>query len=334
MPWVMEHLPADIQSQLDRPITSPCLNKDRQMYERLRAELALNPSLPFDPTFRSTSENCSISTTAREILLRGFVDDPDRGIDQNLPDSYDPMGERAWMGGTTGTTSQGFRHMYFGGWKLAHPIITFQIPLHATGEAPNRTQLLFDKARELFATGETAWGWRLVAWSLHYVQDLAQPFHSVQILTPRWVPWADLFMGPSVFVAQGTRIVANYHWAYEYLTLEELQTKEPILTECLTDPKSAANLVMNGNERLLALSQARASIELGAELGKALMGVFGEHLMDEEVDLVHGHGTPDYRALAQARTAEHEALDRVSCKALSNAILISDELITRATRTH
>jgi len=47
-----------------------------------------------------------------------------------------------WMGGETGPTSQGFRHMFFGGVDWQHPIQTFQIPFHSIGQAPERFEIL------------------------------------------------------------------------------------------------------------------------------------------------------------------------------------------------
>lgn len=247
MPWILGSLASDVLARLKTPIQAPCLNEDRRMYLELRSRLALNPSLDFDQMkLKPTADSCKKTTTALEILARGFVDDPDQGMDRDLPDSADPDHERTWMGGKTGPSSQGFRHMYFGGWKLSRPIETFQIPTHAIGQAPVRAQVMADEARRLFAAGKTAWGWRVISWELHYLQDLAQPFHSVQILSPRMLNLGVLLAHPGnfgAFVQDTTRVVTNYHWAYEGLVLQELRlgARSP-LAGCLTDSAHEANI--------------------------------------------------------------------------------------------
>jgi len=93
-------------------------------------------------------------------LLRLSVEDPDHGIDRDLPDSADPNDDRKFMGGTKGASSQGFRHMYWPGWDLKRPITTFQYPPHALGQSPDRIELLANEARERLRKGDTVWGLR------------------------------------------------------------------------------------------------------------------------------------------------------------------------------
>lgn len=334
MPWVLSNLPPELEKRLDEKIKAPCPEQDRRTYEKLKTQLRLNPKASFDDLkLQPTAADCTRPTSPREILLRGFVDDPDAGLDQDLPDTDDPRHERDWMGGKTGVTSQGFRHMYFGGWKLSRPIETFQIPLHAVGQAPERTQIMADAARNLFSAGEAAWGWRALAWEMHYVQDLAQPFHAVQMLSPRMIQWSSLARGPKTFISEGTRTVGNYHWAYEGLTFHELRlgSASP-LADCLRASESHANVhpSPSDSEQELALEQAKASVSLGSQLGRELMPFFGSQLKNPGVDLARDQGTPDYEVLARSQLPAHQRIDAVSCAALSNAIRLSDELISRA----
>ena len=328
MPWVLASLPPGIRAELNRPLKAPCLADDLKMYERLQKSLDLNPSLSFEQMhLKSTAENCKRPVTAADILSRGFVDDPDQGMDRDLPDSADLAGDRKWMGGKTGPTSQGFRHMYFGGWSLRRPIETFQIPMRASGQAPQRAQVMENMARELFKSGDTAWAWRVVCWELHFLQDLGQPFHAVQVPSWRMLPWS------KDFIHETTRIIGNYHWAYEGITLEELRLGEGSpLSACLHDvhKQATVRLPFSGSARDEALAIARASVALGSDIGEAVMSAFGESLKAPGVDLPRHQQVPDYKSMIANPTAGNLELNRQSCHALSNAVLVSQRIIDQS----
>jgi hypothetical protein len=328
MPWVLGGLSPAVRGELQRPIPSPCGEEDRRIYSELQIKLDLNRERSFEQSLKPTVENCHAPTTALEILSRGFVDDPDQGMDRDLPSSADPHGDRAWMGGTHGSTSQGFRHMFFGGWSFAHPLETFQIPFHAVGQAPERAQIMADASRELFREGKEAWAWRVLAWELHYLQDLTQPFHAVEILDPRMIPWTHI----GHFVAESTRAIVNYHWAYESLVLTELRAEgaSPLKT-CLKEPVSSATFDPSvfDSEHNLALGIAHASVEGGKALGQALVAEFGSRLKDSGVDLPDNQGVPDYLRMVREDSTTLQNLDRQTCHALANAILVSQRIIVQ-----
>ena len=301
------------------------------MYQKLSAELDLNPKAELPPTMASS---------ALQLLRDGAVDDPDRGIDQDLPDSADPQDYRQWMGGKSGPTSQGFRHMYFGGWKLAHPIETFQVPLHPIGMAPARVQAMMDHAQEELKRGNTAWGFRLLAWTLHYAQDLAQPFHAVQIVSTKMVPWLDFFKEPGHgFVAETTRTIANYHYAFEQYTLFRLsQTGQMTFMRCLRAPEHYSNLEITGTEtpEELAHRIAEASIRIAHEIGTAEVALFGYKPMEKGIDLPRGQGSLDYAqySLKNGLAVPRARMERSTCTALANAAYASRILIERFTDIH
>ncbi|OFZ21074.1 MAG: hypothetical protein A2X94_07010 [Bdellovibrionales bacterium GWB1_55_8] len=258
-----------------------------------------------------------------------FADEPDKGMDQNLDASFDPLNERRWMGGTTGSTSQGFRHMYFGGWRVSQPLTTFQVPTQAIGQAPNRVLETARDARKLLGEGNRAEGLRRLAWSGHYLQDLAQPFHSVQIVHWRMVPWGAIGAWPPAkgfenLVKETTRTISNYHWAYEGYVLYHL--KEGAFDSCLNDPAMitiqapATALSSPDYPRELALAVADASVELAPELGRAEMEKYGTRLKESEIDLAHDKGNVEY-------TPRSAALDQVTCKALANAARATELLV-------
>ena len=265
--------------------------------------------------------------------MRRHVGDPDNGMDANLDDSWDPLDERKWMGGTKGPTSAGFRHMYFGGWQLAHPIATFQIPPKAIGQAPERVAETAAEAKRLLHAAlneeSRADGFKKLGWSFHYAQDLAQPFHSVQILTPRMIPWKELLAWPpkrgfEKLVREATRTVSNYHWAYEGYVRHRLgMTESGVLQKCVAQSKVYANVDLEEvqSPKELAHAVSRASVRLGPKLGGAVIEFFGKDLMSADYDLPNGKGHVDYAALAtRAELTEHRAkLEQVTCAALANA---------------
>jgi hypothetical protein len=370
MPAILSELPGPAGSSLARLIQAPCPDDDRRIYQRLAKELRLNPTVEVKPT----DQGACIRTqpiTGREIIT-AFVDEPDEGMDQNLPgprEEFDPQDAAKWMGGTSGPTSAGFRHMYFGGWQLWHPIHTFQIPAGAIGYAPERAALMANKARELIAKGgvETAWGYRVLAWSIHYLQDLSQPFHAVQIPHLNMVPWYALLQWPpsagfADLVKETTRTIANYHWSFEHYTYYRLtakiggvgaaQERHSVYAACMEKPdKMPSDSGVSGetravlledphrgeflaDPRLLAERVAKASVQIGAETGAANMKFFGPGLKDRSVDIPNGKGERDYAEmnLSPDLVDARAELTRITCRALGNASVATRTMIQYATQ--
>jgi hypothetical protein len=345
---------------LDKLHPAPCPADDQRIYEQLSTELQLNPK-PRVPLVPTAPEACGSLhlVSGREILAGDFVDEPDHGMDQDLPgpvENFDPQDAARWMGGTQGKTSTGFRHMYFGGWQLWHPINTFQVPARAIGYAPERAALMARKARELIEKGgiEATWGFRVLAWSMHYLQDMSQPFHSVQIPDLSMVPWYALLKWPpsdgfAELVHETTRTIANYHWAFERYTLYRLtvpagqgagKDSRSAYIDCLESPEGPSDFhaVLKDDPRreelaqdpdLLALRTARASVQIGYEFGSAVIRFFGVGLKDRSVDIPEGKGEPDYLELSlQPNTyPQREDLTHVTCKALGDASVASRSVI-------
>jgi hypothetical protein len=369
MPALMQGMTQNpkLAAALSRTMQAPCPEEDQAIYAKLAAELQLNPKAKVLPT---SAEACAHKNpiTAREILSSFVVDEPDFGMDEDIPgppESYDPQGDQKWMGGTQGPTSKGFRHMYFGGEQVWHPIATFQVPARAMGLAPARAGLLARKARELIQSANTssgstagngvgdpagnaarlAWGYRVLGWAIHYVQDLSQPFHAVQIPSLRMVPWYAALQWPpgpafEELVHETTRTISNYHWAYEdYVHLRVTEERSPF-TECLANPDQHSLLTEDARRdealrdpMLLALRTAHASVQIAPHIGRANVRFFGATLKQRGVDLPRNQGTPDYAemALRPDLVDQREELRRVTCIALANAAWSTRALIEWAT---
>lgn len=225
------------------------------------------------------------------------------------------------MGGTEGPASQGFRHMYFGGWRWSRPIASFQIPARAMGQAPDRIELLANEAKKLLQSGDLIWGLRILAWSMHYAQDLTQPFHTVQVPILKMVSWKSLLQWPpeagfEALVKDTTRTIGNYHRAFEIYVRTDLEKKEnSVFQNCLTE-KSATLLYTSPQD--LAMGLVQLSESRAQAVGQATYDYFGKTLMNPEVDLVKN---PEKFEIPTGPNAEknRKKLNELTCESLKLA---------------
>lgn len=156
-------------------------------------------------------------------VLAVYSDEPDWGMDQNLlahypdlwADDYDAMGGRA-----NPKTLKVARHAY---WPAGFMKLTgfLRVPTYKSqplGEAPERAQFFFDRSREAFLRGHPYWGARFLAWSLHYLQDAAQPYHTVQLPSWSMLVWRKGRIDHDLT----ERLVSYYHYAFEALAARAL----------------------------------------------------------------------------------------------------------------
>ena len=119
------------------------------------------------------SQEMSGHETAADILIR-HVDEPDGLLDGELdrPPYLDRL--RASMSVFLGNDvhTHAFRHYYVPS-SLLPPILS------PKGIAPYRAALYARLSDGAFSTGHPYWGYRFLAWSLHYVQDVTQPWHTI-----------------------------------------------------------------------------------------------------------------------------------------------------------
>lgn len=161
-------------------------------------------------------------------VLSTYSDEPDWGADQNLfePDQYPELwtDDTAYVSQKTGLGSQGFRHMFFPArlhWR--EPLSTLQIPMRPLGEAPQRAAIFFDLSQDCFRKGASYWGLRFLAWALHYVQDLHQPWHSRQLPIKSLVQFQYKWgFFPILDVAGTAEQVSYYHLSFEKFIEEKM----------------------------------------------------------------------------------------------------------------
>ncbi|MFI5360380.1 MAG: hypothetical protein ACHQ49_00300 [Elusimicrobiota bacterium] len=119
-------------------------------------------------------------------LLETYVVEPDWGMDQGVCELYACRKDelKHMYAGGKGLISQAFRHMYWRDYQtagLGKHFLRKVTPRDGLGEAPARCQLFFDLSIRAAAAGHPYWAYRFLAWSMHYPQDVAQPFHASQI---------------------------------------------------------------------------------------------------------------------------------------------------------
>ncbi|MBI2712147.1 MAG: hypothetical protein HYX41_04690 [Bdellovibrio sp.] len=344
MPSILEYIdassPGALKDTLGRVFPTPCETDDQTLLKQIVPDFQLNPAATL-PAFKvaQISQQCGVQApiTIREILLGPSVDDPDKGIDRDLPDSFDPTNERDWMGGRTGSSSQGFRHMYFGGWTIKSPLTTFQIPFHEIGQAAERAELFGTKSKKFLNAGVGAWSIRILGWALHYIQDLSQPFHTSQIISFRIIPLYELLAWPpsqawANLKKESSRTIANYHWSLEgYVRTRLKEGVASPFAECLRNPKAYSTLDVEAlsSPREIAKEVAKQSIGIASRLAKAETDFFSMKLMQPDFDLSAFKGEIDYSDYGSRPqlTAEREALHSVVCQALANASIASERLI-------
>jgi hypothetical protein len=227
--------------------------------KRFAAYLKINPEINLEREEESVAGKNLL--TPAEILSQ-YALDPDDGRDQNLF-QMDEKGvphyiypDQKWFGAMKGGNSQAFRHLEKPPFSLKHPGSTFGVPPWAVGEATQRAEIYFQLSQLAFSLDENYWGWRFLAGSLHYLEDLHQPYHAGQV-TPSfllrglgsywtWGRKTDGFMGTF------SHLVSNSHRFYEsYVSMKP--NSSSFRKEVLGALKGTDHPVLNGSVKELAL---------------------------------------------------------------------------------
>lgn len=301
-------------------------------------ELNLNQNAPYD--FEShyrigknrKYKKAGEETSALEVLT-SYADEPDWGMDQNLIFSAN----QKYLGGYTGPTSQAWRHMYLPKFNIFHPLITFHYPLSALGEAPTRAKIMAEWSKLAFAAGDPYWGFRFLAWSIHYIQDLGQPYHSCLIPSYKLLDFKSLTdKGFSQFVTNSTQRIANYHYLYELFVDYQLVTVDSPSSigagfrQALTETSETANKINSSSPEEAALTINKRSAEQGPSVGKVSLVYFGNTYLDPTIN-IPAH-PEDYLEEVQKPKRIPDAVanefQRVTTEALNRVGLATRSVIT------
>lgn len=215
-----------LETALRRPQSEQELRTSRAFLEKYQ----LNKEYVFSNKLEETPGRAIFVKS----ILSMYADEPDWGADQELfeADQYPELwtADTPYISQRSGLGSQGFRHMFFPGtlnwWE---PISSFQIPLHAIGEAPKRAQVFFELAQQMSRAGADYWHYRFLAWALHYVQDLFQPFHSRQTPSKHFIQFRlKWWVLPSIDIEATADQIAYYHLGYEAWVSRQFRQTEAL----------------------------------------------------------------------------------------------------------
>jgi hypothetical protein len=138
-------------------------------------------------------------TSAREVLLR-YVDEPDWGMD-------------------TGLEVSPFQGLFGGSEAYRHRSSYFLQGAVRLGRAPERCIQAYDLASQAFQNRDPYWGFRYLARSIHYLQDLGEPYRIRPFLP------ADLLLTQANPERLGN-LSTNLRVHYEALVTHQLKLQE------------------------------------------------------------------------------------------------------------
>ncbi len=344
MPPILESKSDAFIKILNQSSRVPCLVEDIRWLKQMIVQFHLYPDTRILEAEMGFSCQPQQKKSVRDLLKGVAIDDPDQGMDQDLPTDtqsffYDPKNDRQWMGGFQGRASQGFRHMYFQ-WHFKSPLMSLHYPLRPLGQAPERVALFAWKAKEWIQRGQLVWGVRLLSWALHYLQDLSQPLNTIQIIHFRWIPWSALFKWPiqegfSSFQSEVMRIRTNFHLGYEGY-VHALLSARPQPSEfesCLVDPERYVTLKFDPMTQqgplMLALEVVTDASLLASALEKAEGQFLGSSLFKSQVDLSTDPTSLDYvdYSIRPDLSAIRFLVHSLTCQSLARASLSSRRLI-------
>lgn len=223
-------------------------------------------------------------------VLAMYSDEPDWGMDREIFDQYPDVwrDEYSFMGGREGTASQAFRHMYWPEFSWRMPLQTLKVPFSKLvtpmGLAPERAAVFIELSRRARSTGHLYWSVRFVANALHYLEDVAQPFHASQTPTKRflWMPLLDRDYGNGMenYVLQVHNIVAYYHHSFENYIGNRMRQ----YYDALDAGRNTGEDILEGQEFVSALAGDSSAVPApepgGAAIAELIVGMAGVSVRD------------------------------------------------------
>jgi hypothetical protein len=189
--------------------------------------LRANKLNPTSPLWNQAGEAPGAKLSMLKVL-ETYSDEPDQTMDGDIFTHYPELwkDQYTYMGGKIpGEANRAWRHMYWpGGYMKPDGSGSAAQDPTPIGEAPSRSKLCYDLALAAFRSGHPYWGARFFAWSLHYVQDVTQPFHAAQLPSMRFMRFGEGFK-PDVEAT--VRVIAYYHFGIESIAARLLDGRLP-----------------------------------------------------------------------------------------------------------
>ena len=212
-------LPKEVGTESDF-LESMRLNPDVPLhYVRALTPEEVSLHVPHDQTREGPPGNSYVPTFSGETMsamevLSTFSDEPDWGMDQDLflieKYGYGPPP----YGSASGMSSQAPFHMAF---LHENSLMTTVVPRVRTNFMAERFQAFVSLARLAFRKGIEYWGWRFLAWAMHYLQDLTEPYHARAIPPSKMKMFSKLFLNPHSWRSWGLKrnFLRNRHILFE-----------------------------------------------------------------------------------------------------------------------
>ncbi len=258
---------------------SPVCTPEQALEPNLRHAAGNRPTTACPPKGDSEDQK---KMTVLEILSQYSID-PDDGRDQDLF-IRDAQGrpqyafsDQKWFGAMQGPDSQAFRHLEKTPFDWKHWESTLGLPLQSLGEATQRAEIYFQLSQLAFALEEPYWGWRFLGGSLHYLEDLHNPYHAAQIsyslakkVMQAYVTWGWKSHG---FIPTCSHVVSNSHRFFESYVFRPGGNDHGQKAEALALLKKKDTLAMNGSVKNLAEEVRNSSNVHFATLTQAVVSI-------------------------------------------------------------
>jgi hypothetical protein len=174
------------------------------------------------PPLTMVFEDAAGRSLSARAVLSTFADEPDWGFDHELWDYRDyGYGEQPY-GKPRGESSKAPFHMQF---DHENGLVRKFVPELDDGMVEERMELFLRLSRLAHQTGHPYWGWRFAAWTVHYAQDLCQPYHAFALPDRGMGYYLRYIVSPRKTHLEdtATQLSVNRHFAYEDFVAYGLQ---------------------------------------------------------------------------------------------------------------
>lgn len=181
-----------------------------------------------------------------------------------------------------------------------------------------RIHLYMTLSRFAFAQGHPYWGWRFAGLAIHYVQDLAQPYHArvlpgIGTANLLWISLLDQmgFHGPKnaavILVSNRHTVVENYQYRRMKAAYEKQDMDDPLLVALrdMTDDPSLPLLLPASVRVSVSAPSAAAADELDAQLERSFPALY---VADPDKPLDHVEHLDMHAIALQSPQAEQDKL--------------------------
>ncbi|OAI49967.1 hypothetical protein AYO45_02100, partial [Gammaproteobacteria bacterium SCGC AG-212-F23] len=296
-------------------------NQKNEIYSPITQNDVILPLLIHEPSLRFLhlplkKINPSDKVSPLQIIATA-ADEPDYGMDINLWEDNNTwfgmlyrLGKQPYGNSTVIFSSQIPFHM---GFFYEATSIYLVAPFLKQTYVEYRIHLYLTLAEFAFKTGHPYWGYRFLGWSLHYLQDLGQPYHST--LFPNYsaniVIFAHLLYYLHCPLQQHLiQLITNRHFALEnYTSFSLLRSGDNPFVAALND-ESNDYIVIPYSDEYPRHFVAGHSHALASTVDSAIKNTFAEKYVRDPHYLFYTT-EPDINLVAVSQQINTQKLDSI-----------------------